>query len=177
MARRTILLLFSLLQFLPLTAAIWGRHKRASPSLIFLKVPKGLTPECDAMETTVRQVEKELKVKVNRIDVLRDPAAEALLNLFSRNGESMQPPILFHRDSLQCLTGRATTDQVRLWAQGRPVRQNTKFQAKPNVPAPVLLEPEEEKAMDQSELLEDLSLTDQQREGKRKMMERSKETK
>lgn len=172
MMSRTILLLICLLQIIPSSTAIWGR-KKASPSVILLKVPKGLLPDCDLMETTIRQVESELKVKVHRIDVLRDPAAEALLNRFGNSGETMQPPVLFHRDSLQCLTGRASIDQVRALVQGRLVQQNTKLRTKPNAQAPMMVVEQEDKSLDQSELLEDLSLTPEQREGKRKMEERS----
>jgi hypothetical protein len=184
--RRTFLPLASclfLLCYAPLTScAIWGRirknSKKPSSSLIFFTLPKDLSPECDAMERTVRTVEKECQVSVERIDVMRNPAAIALLNRFGSSGQQQQPPLLFHRESLQSLQGgKVSIDQVRAWAKGRVVVQRTKLVPKgSNAPAPVIVDDPSnvDRALDQSELLEDLSLTPEQREGKRLMQERTK---
>jgi hypothetical protein len=166
----------------------------SSSSLIFFTQPKGVNADCDAMERTVRQVERECQIAVERIDVLRNPAAAALLNRFGNSnsnnnnngnnnnnaGSGQATPLLFHRESLQSLQGgKVSIDQVRAWAQGRLVIQRTKLQKNPNAPAPNIIDQDGqvEQGLDQSELLleEDLSLTPQQREGKRLLEERSAE--
>jgi hypothetical protein len=110
-----------------------------------------------------------------------------LLNRFgSSNSNSINSgsgqattPLLFHRESLQSLQGgKVSIDQVRALAQGRLVIQRTKLQHNPNAPAPNLIKQDGQvdQGLDQSELmLEDLSLTPEQREGKRLMEERSAE--
>lgn len=109
---------------------------------------------------------------------MRNPAAIALLNRFGSSGQQQQPPLLFHRESLQSLQGgKVSVDQVRAWAKGRLVVQRTKLQKSPNAPAPIIVDDPSnvDRSIDQSELLEDLSLTPEQREGKRLMQERTRQ--
>jgi hypothetical protein len=102
------------------------RTKQYTP-LIFFTVPKGLSSTCDEMERIIRQVEHECHVNVERLDVLRHPENEAVLNMIIQsirttsptvdtttttttsmtmsNPSSMtiqpQPPLLYHRESRQ----------------------------------------------------------------------------
>ena len=51
------------------------------------------------MEDAVRQVERELDVRVERMDILRQPANEALLQLITQ--QQRTAPFLYHRESCQ----------------------------------------------------------------------------
>jgi hypothetical protein len=158
---------------LPRFKSIKIRLPRKKPSytpLLFFKVPPGLSPPCDELELLVKKVEKDLGVHVERLDILRDPAAEALLTLLTRK----MPPLLYHRESCQTISvstgSRISPDQVRAWAQGRlvtPMRVEA-----PKVKTPVLLN-QDDKGMDQDELLSDMTLTPLQKKGKDAMKERS----
>jgi len=188
----------SLLQrFVPIS---W-RKKEYTP-LLFFKVPHGMLEECDAMERTVSEIERELGVRVERLDVLRHPENQAVLELLT---QQRTPPFLYHRESCQTvyLTPAATTkgggggdssskkkkqqqppvfvnkDRVRAWAKGRFLTQHSAAavmdDAATKVKAPVMLPPPEDDdgAMDQMELLEEMALTPEQREGKRLIQERT----
>jgi len=162
------------------------KSKEYTP-LLFFKVPAGLMPECDAMEKTVREIEKELGVRVERMDILRKPENEALLALLT---QQRTPPFLYHRESCQTVyltptkgsssAGRkkvyVNKDRVRAWAKGRFLTRHSAALedsvAAQKVNAPILMETEE--AMDQSELLEELALTPEQLQGKRLIEERTK---
>ena len=153
-----------------------SNKKNKYTPLVFFKVPPGLIPECDAMERTVQEVEKELGVRVERLDILRDPAAEAAMALLTQR----TPPFLYHRESCQIVTtvspegaGKA---RVRAWAKGR-LLQARRVGMLPSggtkkAKAPVVLS-QEDNAISQEELLEDMALTPQQREGKKRMKERT----
>jgi anti-sigma factor ChrR (cupin superfamily) len=155
------------------------QRKKYTP-LVFFTVPPGLIPECDAMERTVRQVEKELGVRVERLDILRNPSAEAVLALLTQR----TPPFLYHRESCQVVHlpsapggGVASTsmpifadkDRVRAWAKGR-LLQTKKESRKTKVPVVIS---QQDNSISQEELLEEMSLTPQQLEGKRKIRERT----
>lgn len=168
------------------------RKKEYTP-LLFFKVPKGYMPECDALEAAVRQVERELGVRVERMDVLRNPANEAVLALLTK--ERRTPPLLYHRESRQMVyltpaKGDAdpkkkvhvNKDRVRAWAKGRYLTSHSAAMedgggaaAASKVAAPQLLQSEEESAaLDQAELLEEMALTPEQLKGKRLIQERTK---
>lgn len=129
---------------LPSLAKRWPFRRRGNNKytpLVFLTVPPGLIPECDAMEKVVCQVERELGVEVARLDVLRNPANEAVLDaLVESSGTTPTPPLLYHRESGQKIHilpssnkknpssnagGKTKTtqwidpDRVRAWAKGR----------------------------------------------------------
>jgi hypothetical protein len=129
--------------------------KKEYTPLVFFKVPPGLIPECDAMEESVSQVEKELGV---RVDILRDPSAEAALGMLTQR----TPPFLYNRESCQVVSTSARpgekidpnmavavdADRVRAWAKGRflpPKKSGAK------IGAPVVLS-QDDKGMDQDEL-------------------------
>jgi hypothetical protein len=153
--------------------------KKEYTPLVFFKVPPGLIPECDAMEECVSQVEKELGVRVERVDIARDPSAEAALAMLTQR----TPPFLYNRESCQVVSTSARPgekidpnmavaideDRVRAWAKGRflpPKKSGAK------IGAPVVLT-QDDKGMDQDELLEDMSMTPEQRKGKEAIKERT----
>ena len=164
--------------------------KKEYTPLVYFTVPKGLIPENDAMEKAVKQVEKELGVKVERLDILRNPAAEGAMAVLT----SKAPPFLYHRESCQTIhlpsaaTGgggsaaaadassasmptHVDMDRLRAWAKGRHLApQVTKAKVKP----PQVIT-QDGTAIDQEELLEDMTLTPLQRKGKEAIRERTEE--
>uniref|UniRef100_A0A7S3P8G2 Uncharacterized protein n=1 Tax=Amphora coffeiformis TaxID=265554 RepID=A0A7S3P8G2_9STRA len=176
------LLSFLLLAFAVLSEArmpFFGKRKEYTP-LVFFTVPKGLMPECDAVEKAVRDVEKELGVRVERLDILRNPTAEAAMSLLTNKS----PPFLYHRESCQTVhippaTGEASAasvvptyvdkDRLRAWATGRYLSPQV---GKAKVKPPQVIS-QDGTAMEQDELLEDLSLTPLQRKGKEAIKERT----
>lgn len=154
--------------------------KKYTP-LVFFKVPPGLIPECDAMEKAVSQVEKELGVRVERLDVLREPASEAVLTLLT----ARTPPFLYNRESCQTVHITPTTGggksktpvfvdkaRIRAWAKGRYLPPASATIQEERVKSPVVLS-QEEKAIEQDELLEDAMLTPLQRKGKQAIKDRT----
>jgi hypothetical protein len=191
------------------------RSKRSAYTpLIFFTVPPGLSAECDAMEKVVRRVEKDLGVVVERLDILRDPASEAVLNaILSPQGASVTPPLLYHRESRQTIhvpppmttaksasgnAGDASAkaaaaskrtipidpDRVRAWAKGRylaPSKAETMTGTATMAPRGTMIDRGDDNAdnldaemMEQAEQLADMSLTPEQRLGKRRMEERTR---
>jgi hypothetical protein len=173
-----------------------SKKKQYTP-LVFFKVPPGSIPECDEMEKIVSQVESELGVRVERLDIARDPAAEATLNLLTQHG----PPFLYHRESLQTVhvrelvgaskkkkknnddnnaataasTSKIDKDRVRAWAKGRYLPPpGVKFGMPSSKNAPIVVA-QEDKSIDQDELeaMKDASLTPMQLKGKEAMKERT----
>jgi len=177
-----------------------SKKKRRYTPLVFFTVPKGLIPECDAMERAVRDVERELGVRVERLDVLRDPSSEAALALLT---QQKAPPFLYNRESCQTVhvpsrtgergdTGGSSTSssassriyvdkaRVRAWAKGRylPAISSAAQQQADAVQSPVVLSRDEDKGVDQDELLsleemDDMALTPLQRKGKQAIKERT----
>lgn len=162
----------------------FSKKKSKYTPLLFFKVPPGLIPECDAMEKTVRDVEKELGVRVERLDILRDPKSEALLALLTQR----TPPFLYHRESCQVVhvapgEGSASSAKsasvskidkarVRAWAKGR-LLQAKKSVSGTKSKAPVVLS-QEDNSLSQEDMLEDMALTEEQRKGKQLIRERTK---
>jgi hypothetical protein len=72
--------------------------KKEYTPVVFFSVPRGLSPECDAMEDCVQKIEKELGMHVERLDAARSPEAMQILQLL---GPSKNPPLLYHRESKQ----------------------------------------------------------------------------
>lgn len=165
------------------------RSKKYTP-LVFFTVPKGLLPECDAMERVVTEMEQELGVRVERLDILRQPAAEAILATLTQRS----PPFLYHRESCQIIhipststTSSKNNDgsskapiyidkaRVRAWAKGRylaPIMSTTSSTSTTKVHKPKVLSQQDD-SIDQEELLEDMMLTPLQREGKKRIKERT----
>ncbi len=147
--------------------------------LVFFKVPRDIIPECDAMEKVVSEVERELGVHVERLDVARDPMAEATMKVLTQR----RPPFLYHRESCQVVSVPTSSDKkiappidknrVRAWAKGRIITtQSSSMAAKAK--APVVIS-KDDNALDQKDLLEDATLSPMQKSGKDKMKERTQE--
>lgn len=181
---------------------ISGKNSQYTP-LVFFRVPPGLVPEVDAMERAVQKVEDELNVRVERLDILRNPASNAALAVLT----SRTPPFLYHRESLQVVHIPPVTtttagagdkadeenntkkkksassiyidqDRIRAWAQGRylpaSVQQQQQQRSESRAQKPVVLS-QEDNSIDQDEILEDMALTDLQRKGKKAIAERTRE--
>jgi hypothetical protein len=125
------------------------RKSQQHTPLLFLTVPPGIIPECDAMEAVVRQIERENPdIRVQRLDILRHPENEALLHVLAASSSSSgsstlsaTPPLLYHRESCQTIqikpstasSGKSKKEEstktkpaiyidkarVRAWAKGR----------------------------------------------------------
>ncbi|CAB9508198.1 expressed unknown protein [Seminavis robusta] len=193
MMRRTTAPILLALFFCWTTVAVSGlrlpfQKKKYTP-LIFFTLPKDANPECDAMESVVSQVEKDLGVKVERMDLLRDPSAQALLELVGT-----MPPLLYNRESCQVYhvpsprgggansnndqprkPVRIDRDQVRAWAKGRQVKSPPRGSASSSN-RPMMVS-QEDTALDQDELLSnnniDPNLSELQQRGKQAIQERT----
>lgn len=144
--------------------------KKYNP-VIFLKCPLGLIPESDEMEKCVREVEKELGVKVERMDAARDPDCAALLSLLT---QGKNPPLLYHRESLQMLS-TPSKRRVRALIKGRLLNVGVSERKGKKSKTVVLDDGGGDAALDQQDLLEDQMLTPLQRKGKQSIRERTKE--
>ena len=166
------------------------KKKKYTP-LVFFTFPKGYVDECDEMETIVSEVEQELGVRVERLDIARDSAAQATMQLLTNQ---QGPPFLYHRESCQVVHGassQATSNQkndasdansedidkarVRAWAKGRylpPPGVKLGATSKKSNRAPIVIS-QDDNALDQAELIKESSLTPEQLEGKRAMEERT----
>jgi len=152
--------------------------KKKYTPLVFFKVPKDIIPECDAMEKIVSEVERELGVRVERLDVARDASAEAAMTILTQR----RPPFLYHRESLQIVfvpessnskkkTPPIDKSRVRAWAKGRILTRQSSTGPKSKAPVVVA---QEKNAMDQKDLIEEATLSPMQKSGKEKTKERTK---
>mmetsp|Transcript_8560 Transcript_8560/g.11807 ORF Transcript_8560/g.11807 Transcript_8560/m.11807 type:complete len:164 (-) Transcript_8560:208-699(-) len=90
--------------------------------LIFFTVPKGTMPASDKMEKIVSAVEKEMNVKVQRFDVLRDRMSRKLYEKIIEGeigDRERMFPMLYHRESRQKVFGLSDPERVKSWAKGR----------------------------------------------------------
>ena len=156
-------------------------NKKEYTPLVFFTVPKDIIPACDEMEKTVKQVEKELGVRVERLDIVRDPTAEATLAALTQR----RPPLLYNKESCQVVSVPGVSDdsttndspssslidkeRVRAWAKGRFLPPKT---AKSRVP---LVLAKKDNSIDQKDLVEDMSLTPMQKSGKEAIKRRTEE--
>lgn len=162
-------------------AFLTRRKQPAYTPLIFFKTPLGMDPASDAAERLVRRIERETGTRVERIDVLRNPKAQALLELINQSFNLVgddELPVLYHRESRQLLRGSDVTERrVRAWAKGRLVRVENPGTRKKMVAKPRFIEKSAAAAGDiDPELLaelEKMALTTEQREGKRLIEERT----
>lgn len=168
--------------------------KKDYTPLVFFTYPKGNIDECDEMEKVVSQVERELNVRVERLDVAKDANAAATMQLLTNQ---QGPPFLYNRESCQVVhsanyqasmkkkgpsdaaTSTAEIDKarVRAWAKGRylpppGVKLGGTSNSKIATSAPVV-DSQEDNALDQAELIKESSLTPEQLEGKKAMEERT----
>jgi hypothetical protein len=148
--------------------------------LVFFTVPKDTIPACDEMETVVSEVERELGVRVERLDILKDPHAEATMSVLTQR----RPPLLYNRESCQVVYVPGVSDRVkkepapidkdrvRAWAKGRFLNAQTAAAAKSK--APIVLA-QEDNSIDQADLIEDMTLTPMQKSGKEAIKKRTAE--
>eukprot|EP00522_Entomoneis_paludosa_P018884 CAMPEP_0172441020 /NCGR_PEP_ID=MMETSP1065-20121228/1598_1 /TAXON_ID=265537 /ORGANISM="Amphiprora paludosa, Strain CCMP125" /LENGTH=156 /DNA_ID=CAMNT_0013190163 /DNA_START=222 /DNA_END=692 /DNA_ORIENTATION=- len=151
------------------------------------------------MEKAVRKVEKELGVRVERMDVARHPEKEVVLSGLTNR---YNVPVLYNRESMEFYhipparkTGNSdddeskdappvhvSMDRIRAWAKGRlviPPKSASRGRSVGagagegmKVSAPKVIT-QEDNSIDQDEILEDLTLTPLQRKGKEAMKERT----
>lgn len=136
-------------------------QKKQYTPLIMFKVPPGTVEECDIMEKVVKSIEKDLGVKVERLDILRDRFARNLYEKVDEIEFEGKIPLLYNRESRQSIYGLDSKERVKAWAQGRwltskPSTDDRKF----------IADEEDEIYMEQE-------LTDLQQEGRDKILERS----
>mmetsp|Transcript_754 Transcript_754/g.1187 ORF Transcript_754/g.1187 Transcript_754/m.1187 type:complete len:175 (+) Transcript_754:117-641(+) len=142
--------------------------KQEYTPLIFFKVPKGTSAECDEMEKVISSVEKELKTKVQRFDILRDRYARNLYEKIDEIEFVGKVPLLYHRESRQTVYGLDSKSRVKAWAKGRwlsPKMADERGISKKFVP-------DEEENMEQTDEFVEEELTDLQQRGREKMLER-----
>jgi hypothetical protein len=133
------------------------------------KVPKGTIEDCDEMDRIGRSVEKELDVKVKRLDILRDRFARNLYEKIDEVEFRGKVPLLYHRESLQSIYGLDTKERVRAWAKGRWLPSKLSgIDGKGSGSGEFLPDEQEE----QGELLMEEDLSELQQLGREKMLER-----
>jgi hypothetical protein len=174
-------LLFCLLGFSAASLKIpfLSKKKEYTP-LLFFTVPKDNIPECDEMEKVVSEVEKELGVHVERLDILKDANAEATLSVLT----TRRPPYLYNRESLQKVYSPGVSDgaknaasspidkeRVISWAKGRFLPAQT-MTIKSKAPTVLV---QQDNAIDQADLIEDMTLSPSQKSGKEAMKKRTKD--
>lgn len=145
-------------------AAMFGLFEQKYSPLVMFTTPKGTLQENDDMEKVVKSVEKELGVKVQRLDILRDRFARNLYEKIDEIEFKGKVPLLYHRESLQSIYGLDTKSRVRAWAKGR---LSPKKMDSSGVSSEEFMSDEEgrEEFMEQD-------LTDLQQLGREKMLER-----
>lgn len=195
-----------LLAFLPIllitlpTATVAGPRnihlpflsKKQYTPLVFFTAPSGAIPGIEVAERAVRRIERELNVRVERLDVFRDPSAEACWRLVT----GKKPPFLYNRLTRQIihipLTPSAADsedgaqkaspskesvhvdmDRLRAWAKNRLLTKDTVPVTAKTQPILLSVPEEDETDMDRAELLEDMTLTPRQKEGKEKIKQRT----
>eukprot|EP00527_Entomoneis_sp_CCMP2396_P007547 CAMPEP_0198153540 /NCGR_PEP_ID=MMETSP1443-20131203/64678_1 /TAXON_ID=186043 /ORGANISM="Entomoneis sp., Strain CCMP2396" /LENGTH=173 /DNA_ID=CAMNT_0043819923 /DNA_START=262 /DNA_END=783 /DNA_ORIENTATION=- len=135
------------------------------------------------MEKAVRKVEKELGVRVERMDVARNPANEAVLAAVTpKSSLSKSVPLLYNRESMEFYSLPSSSskrggdddddatvgatpppmvnlDKVRAWAKGRVMSTSSRVAAAAaqtsgtKVSAPIVVM-SEDNAIDQDEMME-----------------------
>jgi len=147
------------------------RSKTYTP-YYFFKV-KG-SDESQVIEKTVKQIEKELGVRVERLDALADAKAQALLMALPSTSAAAKAPCLYHRESMQIVDAEQANDisHVRAWAKGRylPPRRTSS-----SGPQFKFEEGEQMEAMADAEELMDAALTPEQKSGKDAIKRRTEE--
>lgn len=180
-------LVFAKIELATARIPFFSRDRTKYTPLVFFTAPKGILAECDEMEKVVSQVEKELVVRVERLDCVRDPAAEATLSLLTQH----RPPYLYHRESCQTVfvpearsnkkneeasTSTPAIDKarVRAWAKGRFLPPAGFKLGQMVSKAPKVIA-REDNALDQEEIMKDSTLTPMQLTGKNAMKARTAE--
>jgi len=155
-------------------AKVWGRlfwKKSQYTPLLFFKMPNSATT--DEMEKIISSVEKDLNVEVERFDVLRDRFARSLYQKIDEIEFVGEVPLLYHRESRQSIYGIDDKARVKAWAMGRwltPKDEDTNVGKKERMGS--LKEDEEQNEEDE---MRDDGLTQLQKKGREKMLQRRNE--
>jgi hypothetical protein len=153
-----------------------SKKKKYTP-LLFFTAPKDMIPECDEMDKVVTEVEKDLGVHVERLDIVRDPTAEALMVVLTQRN----PPYLYNRESCQVVyvppAGKQAAqpiDKTRVlaWAKGRFL-PSQRPGTKSGVPGVIVSQ--EDNSLDQKDILEDETLSPQAKSGKEAIKKKTEE--
>ena len=129
------------------------------------------------MENVVTEVEKELGVKVERLDILRDPTARALMSVLTQRNA----PYLYNRESCQVVfvppSGKEAApliDKARVlaWAKGRRL-PSQRPGGRSGVPGVIVSQ--EDNSLDQKDLLEDATLNPLAKSGKEAIKKKTEE--
>ena len=125
------------------------------------------------MEKIVRLIEKETGVRVERLDIMRDRAANKLYEKLIEGNLRSPFPLLYHRESLQRVYGLADKDLVRSWSKGRllPVMDDKEVTILPGEDEEI----QEEMDLEELESEFDRELSPVQRRGKEAMKKRMEE--
>lgn len=124
------------------------------------------------MEKVITSVEKELKTKVQRYDILRDRFARNLYEKIDEIEFVGKVPMLYHRESRQIVYGLDTKARVKAWAKGRwlsPKMKDDRGDTKKFVPD------EDDQNLEQIDGYMEEELTELQQSGREKMIERLEE--
>lgn len=98
------------------------RLKKQYTPYLYFTVPKDEFVACNEMDEIVSDIEKELKIKVQKFNVRRDDKAVSLRQMIGEStgmGAGISVPFLYHRESRQIIHGVASKEKVRSWAKGR----------------------------------------------------------
>ncbi len=121
------------------------------------------------MEKIISSVEKELKTKVQRFDILRDRYARNLYEKIDEMEFVGKVPLLYHRESRQTVYGLDTKSRVKAWAKGRWL--SPKMADERGISSKKFVPDEEENVEQTGEFIEE-ELTELQERGREKMLER-----
>jgi len=149
------------------------RSRAKYTPLLFFKVPMGQMPESDKMEKIIRTLEKESKIHVQRLDIMRDRHAKKLYEKLIEGNLRSPFPLLYHRESLQRVYGLADADLVRSWSKGRLLPEMDEKEVTV-LPGEEGME-EEDMDLEELEMEMDRELTPVQRRGKEAMKRRMEE--
>lgn len=128
------------------------------------------------MEKTIKSIEKEQGIRVERLDIMRDRHARKLYEKLVEGNLRSPFPLLYHRESLQRVYGAADEDLVRSWSKGRLLPDTNADEKEVTVlGGEEGVSPEEELDMEELELEMDQELSPVQRRGKEAMKRRMEE--
>jgi len=156
--------LLTLLTLSTIVSAGWFPKKKQYTPLVFFKEP--LSPECEEMEQYVSQLERDLDVRVERLDIKKDYGADAALAVVS----GQEPPFLYHRESCQAIYEMPSPQRLQAWAQGKIIKKKNRM-----LPGKQNMGPTGAGSSQQESDMEDLILTPEQLQGKQNIEQRTRE--
>ena len=73
---------------------------------------------CHEMDPLVEKLEKEFKIKLEKLEVWHDSKNAALLQKLD-NGKCGGVPFFFNEDTKKFICGSTSYDKLKAWAQGK----------------------------------------------------------